>query len=69
MIIKWSECRKLVHLPFSYCTDEILAKIHEAGFTIALSKEVQLSKEQAAEFYREHEGQPYFEQLSEAMSR
>lgn len=53
---------------FASSKDEIIAKIHEAGFTIALSKEVQLSKEQAQEFYREHEGQPYFEQLSEAMS-
>ena len=35
-------------------TDEILEKIKEAGFSIAMVKEIQLSKEQAEEFYSEH---------------
>ncbi|CAH1249802.1 NME8 [Branchiostoma lanceolatum] len=48
--------------------DEILAKIQEAGFTVALQKEMQLTKDQAAEFYKEHEGQDYFEQLIESMT-
>ena len=48
---------------------EILEKIKEAGFSVGLTKEVKLSKEQAAEFYGEHIGQPYFDQLAEEMSR
>ncbi|XP_078702270.1 thioredoxin domain-containing protein 6-like isoform X13 [Branchiostoma floridae x Branchiostoma belcheri] len=48
--------------------DEILAKIQEAGFTVALQKEMQLTKDQATEFYKEHEGQDYFEQLIESMT-
>ena len=50
-------------------SDEILAKITEAGFTIAMQKEIQLSKEQAEEFYKEHEGQEYFEELTNRMSK
>ncbi|XP_005109042.2 thioredoxin domain-containing protein 3 homolog [Aplysia californica] len=53
---------------FSASKDEILEKIQEAGFTIALHKEIQLSKEQAQEFYKEHDGQAYFDQLVQTMS-
>lgn len=49
--------------------DEIMQKIHEAGFTIALQKEVQLTREQAEGFYKEHAGQPYFEELVDRMTR
>ncbi|XP_013400544.1 thioredoxin domain-containing protein 3 homolog isoform X4 [Lingula anatina] len=48
--------------------DAILEKIQEAGFTIAMQKEVQLTKEQAEEFYKEHKDQPYFEELTNRMS-
>ena len=50
-------------------SDEILEKIRESGFTIAMQKEIQLSKEQAEQFYKEHEGQEYFEELTTRMSR
>ena len=49
--------------------DEILGKIEEAGFRVALQREVQLSKAEAEEFYKEHEGQEYFEELTTRMSR
>ncbi|GFR63332.1 thioredoxin domain-containing protein 3-like protein, partial [Elysia marginata] len=48
--------------------DEILAKINEAGFKIAMYKEIELTREQAADFYKEHEQFPYYEQLVETMS-
>ncbi|XP_076450985.1 thioredoxin domain-containing protein 6-like isoform X20 [Babylonia areolata] len=53
---------------FAKNKDEILQKIKEAGFQIALQKEVVLTKEQAEEFYREHEGQHYYEELTKRMS-
>lgn len=49
-------------------SDDILEKIKEAGFSVAMQKEVRLSPEQAAEFYKEHEGQPYYEDLVNKMS-
>ena len=56
---------------YIHCTwaDEMLAKVQEAGFEIAMQKELTLTKEQAAEFYREHEGKDYFESLCNTMSR
>ncbi|XP_070186055.1 thioredoxin domain-containing protein 6-like isoform X17 [Littorina saxatilis] len=53
---------------FASQKDEILQKIKDAGFEIALSKVVSLSREQAENFYKEHEGQPYFEDLVTRMS-
>jgi len=50
-------------------SDEILLKIKESGFVVAMQKEVRLSPEQAAEFYKEHEGQPYYQDLVDRMSR
>jgi nucleoside diphosphate kinase len=49
--------------------DQILAKIRESGFKVAMSKEIHLTKEQAEEFYKEHQGQEYFEELTTRMSR
>lgn len=49
--------------------DEIIEKIKEAGFKIALQKVVQLTKAEAEEFYKEHKEQEYFEELTEQMSR
>ncbi|XP_060586783.1 thioredoxin domain-containing protein 3 homolog isoform X17 [Ruditapes philippinarum] len=48
--------------------DQILAKIRESGFKVAMSKEIHLTKEQAEEFYKEHQGQEYFEELTTRMS-
>lgn len=55
-------------LPLPY-TDSILKKIKEAGFDIAYEKELTLTKEQAGEFYREHEGKDFFDSLTTHMSR
>ena len=49
--------------------DSILKKIEEAGFTIAMSKEMTLSKEQAEEFYAEHKDEEFFETLVTNMTR
>jgi len=43
--------------------DSILKKIEEAGFAIAMSKEMTLSREQAEEFYTEHKDAEFFETL------
>ncbi|MFV0521825.1 MAG: nucleoside-diphosphate kinase [Mangrovibacterium sp.] len=45
----------------------ILAKINEAGFVIKALKFTRLCKEQAGEFYREHKGKPFFDELTEFM--
>lgn len=46
----------------------ILDKCHEAGFRISAMKLMQLTKRQAANFYKEHEGKPFYESLVEFMS-
>ena len=43
--------------------------MEEAGFTIAMSKEMQLSREQAEEFYEDHKGKDYFDSLINNMTR
>ncbi|XP_052079969.1 thioredoxin domain-containing protein 6-like isoform X12 [Mytilus californianus] len=48
--------------------EDIIAKIRESGFKVAMQKEMQLTKEMAEEFYKEHEGQEYFDQLVTNMS-
>ncbi len=47
---------------------EILAIINKAGFHIVSLKMLQLSKENAAQFYKIHEGKPFYESLVEFMS-
>ena len=49
--------------------DAIIAKIHEAGFEVAMQKELTLTKEQAIQFYKEHEGKDFFDSLTTHMSR
>lgn len=49
--------------------DDIVKKISEAGFQIAFQKELQLTKEQAEEFYKEHEGKDYYDSLTSHMAR
>ena len=45
-----------------------MAKIEEAGFTIAMSKELTLTKEEVAGFYKEQEEKEYFDSLCTHMS-
>ncbi len=47
---------------------EILTKIEHSGFTIAAVKTLQLSLEEAAEFYDVHRERPFFQELIEFMS-
>ncbi len=47
---------------------EILTKIEHSGFTIAAIKTLQLSLEEAAEFYDIHKERPFFQELIEFMS-
>ncbi len=46
----------------------ILAKMNEAGFRISAMKLLKISKEQAKEFYRIHDGKPFFDGLVDFMS-
>ncbi|KAJ3290783.1 Thioredoxin domain-containing protein 3 [Rhizoclosmatium sp. JEL0117] len=48
--------------------DEIVARIKQAGFTIVKESEVSFDKEKAAEFYKEHEGKGFYEELTTWMS-
>ncbi|MDR0968798.1 MAG: nucleoside-diphosphate kinase [Holosporaceae bacterium] len=48
---------------------EILSRIEKAGFKIKALKMVRLTKEQAAEFYREHKNKPFFDSLCTYMSK
>ncbi|XP_054754186.2 thioredoxin domain-containing protein 3 homolog isoform X1 [Lytechinus pictus] len=48
--------------------DEMIQKIQEAGFEVCLQKMVQLTEEQAKEFYKEQEGTPHFEDLIREMT-
>ncbi len=49
--------------------DEILAKINEAGFKIVFEKELQLTDDKSAEFYKEHLDKPFYKDLTTWMSR
>ncbi len=46
----------------------ILAKINDAGYTIKALKYTKLRKEQACQFYCDHNGKPFFEELTDFMS-
>ncbi|NXO64552.1 TXND3 protein, partial [Phainopepla nitens] len=48
--------------------DEIMKKVKEAGFNISKIKEEALTREMAAQFYKDHEGKPFFEQLVNCMT-
>ncbi|KAJ3285254.1 thioredoxin domain-containing protein 6, partial [Borealophlyctis nickersoniae] len=48
--------------------DEILRRIQEAGFVVVAEKEVRFDEGMAKEFYREHEGKPFYETLVGWMS-
>lgn len=71
---KWHSVYQLISLFIIWCfaplyIESILQKIHEAGFEVAFQKELVLSKEQAEEFYKEHEDKEYFDSLTNHMSR
>lgn len=53
----------------SLSVEDILATISEAGFKVAMQKEMQLTREMAEDFYKEHKGQDYFEELITRMTR
>lgn len=46
----------------------ILSKINQAGFRIVAMKYLQISKEQAAQFYIIHKDRPFYNELIEYMS-
>uniref|UniRef100_A0A8B9PN55 NME/NM23 family member 8 n=1 Tax=Apteryx owenii TaxID=8824 RepID=A0A8B9PN55_APTOW len=50
-------------------TDSILQRIMDAGFKIAMQKEIVLLEEQARQFYKEHENEDYFPVFLEQMTR
>ncbi|KAJ3122201.1 Thioredoxin domain-containing protein 3 [Physocladia obscura] len=49
--------------------NEIVAKMKEDGFTVVKESEVHFDKEKAAEFYKEHLGKGFYEELTTWMSR
>jgi nucleoside-diphosphate kinase len=49
-------------------TDEILKRIHEAGFRIVAMRTLQLTKAEAEGFYAVHRDKPFFAPLTEFMS-
>ncbi|OXB83216.1 UNVERIFIED_CONTAM: hypothetical protein H355_001968, partial [Colinus virginianus] len=48
--------------------DEIMQKVKDAGFTISKIKEEALTREMATQFYKDHEGKPFFEELVACMT-
>lgn len=47
---------------------EILTKIEQSGYTIAAIKTLQLTKDEASEFYSVHSERPFFNDLIDFMS-
>jgi len=56
-------------MTISIVSDDIIDKIHEAGFRIAARKETTLSREIAEEFYGDHKDKEYYNELVEHMTR
>ncbi|NWW84822.1 TXND3 protein, partial [Rhynochetos jubatus] len=48
--------------------DDIMQNVKGAGFTISKIKEEALTREMATQFYKDHEGKPFFEQLVTCMT-
>ncbi|NXY36581.1 TXND3 protein, partial [Pomatorhinus ruficollis] len=49
--------------------DEIIQKVKDAGFSISKVKEQALTREMAAQFYKDHKGKPFFEDLVNCMTQ
>lgn len=49
-------------------TEAMFKKVEEAGFKILARKDIQLTKEQAEDFYGVHKGLPFFNSLVEFMT-
>lgn len=49
--------------------DWLQLQVEESGMEVLKKEEKILSKEEAAEFYKQHEGSEHFDQLVEFMSR
>ncbi|NXC76330.1 TXND3 protein, partial [Anhinga anhinga] len=49
--------------------DDIMQKVKDAGFTISKIKEEALTHEMATQFYKDHEGKPFFEELVTCMTQ
>ena len=56
------------HVHFARNVGKIITRIEEAGFGIILCKETQFTRHGASEFYQEHEGRPFFDNLVKVMS-
>ncbi|NXN57423.1 TXND3 protein, partial [Rynchops niger] len=48
--------------------DDIMQKVKDAGFTISKIKEEALTREMATQFYADHTGKPFFEELVTCMT-
>ena len=49
-------------------TGAIVKKFEDAGLRVVASKRIHLTQDQAGEFYKEHEGRPFYGELTEFMS-
>lgn len=66
----WSTCtmKKNMHCP-STKGFAFNKQVEESGMEVLKKEEKLLTKEEAAEFYKQHEGSEHFDQLVEFMSR
>ena len=49
-------------------TGAIVKKFEDAGLRVVASKRIHVTQAQAGEFYKEHEGRPFYGELTEFMS-
>ena len=54
---------------FAKFSEKIVQRIKESGFEIAMNKKVQFDQSQAEQFYQEHKGKPFFNDLVKEMCR
>ncbi len=54
---------------FANHKDQILKRIKDSGFEIAMTKSVSFDENQAKEFYAEHKDKPFFDDLVKEMTR